>query len=104
MLDMDFIWVQFYDNTPCNVGTSGFIDSFEAWSSLLDNGTHPRLYIGEIAFAAGSGYLAASDMQAVVEQAKAVGIPNFGGVMLWDGSEAYENGHYEEAMKSALTS
>ena len=102
---MDFVWVQFYNNGPCNVGQSGFLDSFKQWSSQLSSGSKgPKLYIGApgCSACAGSGYLAPSDMSSVISSAKSAGVSNFGGVMLWDGPSAIENGDYDKAVKSAL--
>ena len=30
-------------------------------------------------------------------------LPNFGGVMMWDGSEAVLNGNYQDGVKNVLT-
>lgn len=35
MQSMDFIFVQFYNNPPCGLGSSGFIERFQAWSKDL---------------------------------------------------------------------
>lgn len=96
--DIDFTWVQFYDNTPCNIGTDGFIDSVQAWSEDLANGSFnsvgngvssPRLYIGGFSYSPGygSGYLPIDQFNAQIQKVKQLNLPNFGGVMLWDGAE-----------------
>lgn len=96
MQQMDFVFVQFYNNAAanCDVGQPGFLDSFKAWSSdLAANGGGPKLYVGAPGCpdCAGAGYIDASAMAAVVQQVKSTGVSNFGGVMLWDGPEAMAN-------------
>lgn len=104
---MDFVFVQFYNNGDCNVGASGFVDSFKAWSSDLSaKGTGPKLYIGApgCTACAGSGYVDPTNMAGVVASVKDVS--NLGGVMLWDGSESSMNVNsgkdYTQVVKSAL--
>jgi chitinase len=91
----DFVWVQFYNNPSCNINTPGFRQSFQAWSDLLASGTQvrgPRLYIGAAGFeGAGSGYVKGSGLGTRVRTARGLYIESFGGVMLWDGSEAALN-------------
>jgi chitinase len=91
----DFVWVQFYNNPSCNIDTPGFRQSFQAWSDLLASGTQvrgPRLYIGAAGFeGAGTGYVKGSGLGTRVSTARGLYVENFGGVMLWDGSEAALN-------------
>lgn len=115
MQTMDFVFVQFYNNAAagCDIGQPGFIDSFKAWSNDLSGnstvpGKGPKLYIGAPACetCAGKGYLEPANMTSVVKSAMTAGVGNFGGVMLWDGSEAKNNtgadGDYLKVVKSAL--
>lgn len=117
MQTMDFVFVQFYNNAMagCDIGQPGFIDSLKAWSNDLSGnstvaGKGPKLYIGAPACetCAGKGYLDPANMTSVIKSAMTAGISNFGGVMLWDGSEAKNNtgpgGDYLEVVKSALVS
>ena len=117
MQTMDFVFVQFYNNAMagCDIGQPGFIDSFKAWSGDLSGnstvaGKGPKLYIGAPACeeCAGKGYLEPADMTSVIQSAMKAGVANFGGVMLWDGSEAMNNtgagGDYLKVVKSALKS
>ena len=92
----DFVWVQFYNNPPCNLGTAGFLDSFHAWSEdLMPNvstGSGPRLYIGGGAWSgAGTGFVGGNDLAGIMGQVKNLDVPNFGGMMFWDGTEGLEN-------------
>jgi chitinase len=88
----DFVWVQFDNNPSCNIDAPGFQQSFKAWSDLLASGTQvrgPRLYLGAAGFeGAGSGYVKGSGLGTRVRTARGLYVENFGGVMLWDGSEA----------------
>jgi chitinase len=104
MLQMDFVWVQFYNNPSCNVGSSGFISSIQAWSSQLNNGTQPMLFLGaEAETGDGASYIPIADLQGNITSVKALNLPNFGGVNLWDGSQAVANGNFQDGVKSALT-
>lgn len=116
MQTMDFVFVQFYNNAMagCDIGQPGFIDSFKAWSNDLSGnstvaGKGPKLYIGAPACAdcAGKGYLEPANMTSVIKSAMTAGVGNFGGVMLWDGSEAKNNtgadGDYLKVVKSAMS-
>ena len=107
MQAMDFVFVQFYNNGDCNVGASGFLDSFSAWSGDLSaKGKGPKLFIGAPACTAcaGSGYNEPTAMAGVIQGAMGQKKGNFGGVMLWDAAEAVQNGNYQQAMKKALGS
>jgi len=118
--DIDFTWVQFYDNTPCNIGTGqAFLDSVQAWSNDLASGTFnnvgngvtsPRLYIGGFSYSPGygSGYLPIDQFDSAIQQVMQLNLPNFGGVMLWDGPSGeadVTNGQtFMESVKDTLTS
>lgn len=109
MQTMDFVFVQFYNNGPCNIGQPGFMDSLKAWSGDLSaKGTGPKLYMGApgCAECAGSGYSDPAAISSAIESAKSAGVSNFGGVMLWDGPMAKQNAaggkDYLEVVKSAL--
>lgn len=100
-------WVQFYNNGICNIGQPGFVSSFTAWSKNIAGG--PQLYIGAPACqaCAGTGYLAPDAITTAIKSATAANVPNMGGVMLWDGSEAMTNmasggQNYNQVVKAAL--
>ena len=108
---MDFVYVQFYNNGPCNLGQAGFMDSFSAWSKQLAAGPNggPKLFVGTAAceICAGQGsYLPPAAMQQAVHGAVLANIKNMGGVMLWDGAEGVLNTaggkNYLQDVKSAL--
>lgn len=91
----DFVWVQFYNNPSCNLDSPGFQQSFIAWSDLLavpGQERGPKLYIGAAEFeGAGSGYVPGEKLATRLKTATDSHVGNFGGVMLWDGSEAASN-------------
>jgi chitinase len=88
---MDFVWVQFYNNPACNANTPAVIPSLSDWSKALMNSSQgPMLYIGVLSFAGGgTGYTDIKGLETVIQQARK--LSNFGGVMLWDGSEGLMN-------------
>lgn len=92
---VDFVWVQFYNNPSCNLDSPGFQQSFKAWSDLLavpGQGQGPKLYIGAAGFeGAGSGYVQGEKLRIRLKTAADLHVGNFRGVMLWDGSEAASN-------------
>lgn len=109
MQNMDFVFVQFYNNGDCNIGQSGFEASLKAWSQDLSaNGGGPKLFVGApgCSACAGSGYLEAAQMESVLGTAKAAGLGNLGGVMLWDGPEGKANAQggkdYLSVVKGAM--
>lgn len=97
--------------------------SFERdnWARNVSPNKNAKVYIGAPASssAAGSGYLDASSLSAIAKQMRD-SFPSFGGVMLWDASQAYgkplekrksivtdvhkkANDRYDVAIKNALT-
>jgi chitinase len=88
LTQMDFVWPQFYGAPSCNIGTSGFNASLVAWSSRLDAGNKPRLYIGGVSWENGTttgGYVPPQELnQTILSSVDTVGTSRFGGVMLWD--------------------
>ena len=112
MQAMDFVWVQFYNNGPCNVGNTTFLDSVSKWSKQLSSdgtsGTGPKLLIGAPACQAcgPNGYLPPSTLPGNITAVKGLGLKNFGGMMLWGGAEALFNTvggkNYMQLVKEAL--
>jgi len=95
----DFVFVQFYNNY-CgvnNFGTSSWnFDTWANWATTISVNRNAKVFIGAPAAqtAAGSGYISLATLQNVVQQT-ASQYPNvFGGVMLWDASQAAVNSNY----------
>lgn len=93
LIQLDFVWPQYYDAPGCGVGTDGFESTVTAWSARLEDGSAPIMFIGAIAFEdnGGGGYVDPDSFSTAVQQIKALGLSNFGGVTLWDGANALEN-------------
>lgn len=87
----DALWVQFYNNPVCDGLGSGF--NFDAWVSHLDStaNSDTPIFIGLPAAedAAGSGYLAPAEFEALIVQYR--DDARFGGIMLWDEYFGFSN-------------
>ncbi|THH31700.1 hypothetical protein EUX98_g2472 [Antrodiella citrinella] len=104
----DAIYVQFYNNfcglqafsnpNDWNFGT------WDNWAKTTSPNPNVKIYIGAPASstAAGSGYVPISTLTTVIQQTRAQ-FSSFGGVMLWDASQAFENDRFDAAVKAVLT-
>ena len=95
LLLCNFVWVQFYNNPSCDIGTSGFFSSLQGWSQTLSS-SKARLYVGAPAWPGADNttyaYIGtAQGIESVAQSAKGLGLENFGGIMFWDGSEGMLN-------------
>jgi chitinase len=99
LLLCDFVYVQFYNNPPCEIGSANFNTSIQQWSTALEASTlspKPRLYLGAPAWSA-AGPVAyehigsPEGMQGIAKGVEAMQLVNFGGVMFWSGPEAMQN-------------
>jgi chitinase len=88
LTQMDFVWPQFYGSPSCNIGTANFTTSLASWSSRLDAGNKPRLFIGGASWVNATsygGYVPPQQLnQTILSSVASVGTGRFGGVMLWD--------------------
>lgn len=94
----DYVWVQFYNNPPCQY-TSGEIANLEdAWKQWTSSIPATEIFLGLPAApeAAGSGFIPANDLTSQVLPA-IKGSKKYGGVMLW--SKYYDTG-YSASIKS----
>lgn len=99
LLVCDFVFVQFYNNPWCEIGSTGFNASLNQWSAALKESTlpeAPRLYFGAPAFSAAGSTAYAHignpvGMEPLARETLDLGLTNFGGVMFWDGPEGEEN-------------
>ncbi|KAG6815859.1 hypothetical protein H0H87_010715 [Tephrocybe sp. NHM501043] len=73
------------------------------WARVTSLNKNVKIYIGAPASssAAGSGYQAIDTMNDIAVSMRK-SFPTFGGVMLWDVSQAYANNRYDLAVKNAL--
>ncbi|KIK15775.1 carbohydrate-binding module family 5 protein [Pisolithus microcarpus 441] len=105
----DAVYVQFYNNW-CgltnfnNTNVSMPNKNWDNWAKTVSPNPNVKVYIGAPASqsAAGSGYVDASTFAAIIQQTQSQ-YSSFGGVMLWDASQAYANSRYDKAVKNALT-
>ena len=105
MQTMDFVWVQFYNNPGCNLDSPGFAASFKQWSSdLSKGGKGPQLLVGApgcpVPQCSGSAYVDGNALGPILDGVKSA--PNFGGVMLWEGSRAKKNNDFIKTVKGLL--
>ncbi|KAJ3775756.1 glycoside hydrolase family 18 protein [Lentinula raphanica] len=104
----DAVYVQFYNNvcqlSNYNVAGDWDFSEWDNWAKTVSPNRNVKVYIGAPASstAAGSGYVDATTLGNILKTTKST-YSSFGGAMLWDVSQAYANGRYDEAVKSALT-
>ncbi|QLL35025.1 hypothetical protein HG536_0H04010 [Torulaspora globosa] len=89
--DVDFAFIQFYNNY-CNVGKSFNWDTWQNYAQSVSPNKNIKLYLGlpGSATAASTGYI--SDLSLLEDTiSKVSGSGNFGGVAMWDASQAFSN-------------
>ncbi|XP_042059378.1 acidic endochitinase-like [Salvia splendens] len=96
----DCVWVQFYNNPPCQYSGGGVADlegSWKVWTSSI-HATKIFLGLPAAPAAAGSGFIPVADLKAKVLPA-IKGSTKYGGVMLWSKYYDDQTG-YSSAIKS----
>ncbi|GJF00072.1 glycoside hydrolase family 18 protein [Phanerochaete sordida] len=103
----DAVYVQFYNNY-CGVNNFNNPNdwnfaTWDNWAKTTSPNKAVKVFIGVPASstAAGSGYVDIGTLTGIIQQTKAT-YSSFGGVMFWDASQAYANGRFDAAVKSAL--
>lgn len=106
---LDAVFVQFYNNY-CGLpsfqpnATTQSTFNFHTWDSWAaskkGNSTSVFLGVPASSTAAGSGYLSAADLGPVVEYCQK--FRHFGGVMMWDASQAIGNSGFLPSVKDML--
>jgi len=104
----DAVYVQFYNNfCGLNAFSSGNFnfDQWDAWAKSTSLNKNVKIFLGAPASttAAGSGFVNAATIATIIQQTRSQ-FSSFGGVMMWDMSQAYANGRYDVSVKNALTS
>ncbi|KAL8062801.1 hypothetical protein ABFX02_02G170800 [Erythranthe guttata] len=96
----DYVWVQFYNNPPCQYTTGDVSDLENSWKIWTSSVPATKIFLGLPAApsAAGSGYIPASDLISKVLPA-IKGAEKYGGVMLWSKYYDDETG-YSSSIKS----
>lgn len=103
----DAVYVQFYNNycglTNYNNPNAWNFGTWDNWAKTVSPNPNVKVYIGAPASssAAGSGYVTPSTITTIIQQTMAQ-YSSFGGVMLWDASQAYANSRYDISVKNAL--
>ncbi|KAL4942907.1 glycoside hydrolase superfamily [Aspergillus oleicola] len=115
---IDAVFVQFYNNfcgvnafTPARTVKTGRVaaqsnfnfDTWNKWALTESKNKNVRVFLGVPANtgAASSGYLPASSLEPVIAYSK--GFESFGGVMMWDMTQAYGNQGFLDGVHSALS-
>ncbi|KAJ3565154.1 hypothetical protein NP233_g7821 [Leucocoprinus birnbaumii] len=102
----DAVYVQFYNNF-CSVASGGSFNfaDWDNWAKTQSPNRNVKIYIGAPASstAAGSGFVDAATLGNLARTTRSQ-FSSFGGVMLWDASQAFANNRYDLAIKNALTS
>ncbi|KAF9036504.1 class III chitinase [Hymenopellis radicata] len=105
--NFDAIYGEFYNN-PCGLTHFGEASNWnfglwDNWARETSPNPNVKVYIGAPASptAAGSGYIDIDALSDIAVQMRN-SFPSFGGVMLWDASQAYANGRYDLSIKNAL--
>jgi chitinase len=86
----DFVWVQFYNNY-CSVQGSFNFDTWDNWATTQSKNPNVKVYLGVpgSTTAANSGYVPYTTLTSTIDSLKSY--KSFGGVMMWDASQAYAN-------------
>ncbi|KZS93070.1 class III chitinase [Sistotremastrum niveocremeum HHB9708] len=104
----DAVYVQFYNNycglQNYNQPSAWNFGIWDYWARYVSPNPNVKIFIGAPASstAAGGGYVDAGTLGGYAKTIRN-SFPSFGGVMLWDASQAYVNGRYDAAIKGSLT-
>ncbi|OSX67814.1 carbohydrate-binding module family 5 protein [Postia placenta MAD-698-R-SB12] len=103
----DMVFVQFYNN-PCGLQNFGEASGWDFglwdyWARNTAINPNVKIFIGAPASstASGTGYQSIDNLSSIARVTRN-SFPSFGGVMLWDASQAYANDRYDLAIKNAL--
>ncbi|RDW87300.1 glycoside hydrolase family 18 protein [Coleophoma crateriformis] len=106
----DAIWVQFYNNycglqsyTPGTTVQNNFnFATWQNWAKTVSLNPNVKVFLGVPASstAAGSGYLSAAALAPIIKYCKT--FSSFGGVMMWDMSQAFANSGFLSGVAAAL--
>lgn len=103
----DAVYVQFYNNY-CGLQNFGQASNWnfgiwDNWARSLSKNKNTKVYVGAPASssAAGGGYVDINTLTSIATQMRK-SFPSFGGVMMWDASQAYANNRFDRAVKNAL--
>ncbi|KAK6918299.1 Glycoside hydrolase family 18, catalytic domain [Dillenia turbinata] len=96
----DYVWVQFYNNPPCQYSPNNIQNLEDAWKQWISDVPATKIFLGLPAapIAAGSGFIPVTDLiSKVLPVIK--GSEKYGGVMLWSKYYDYLTG-YSSSIRS----
>ncbi|ODQ81847.1 glycoside hydrolase family 18 protein [Babjeviella inositovora NRRL Y-12698] len=99
---IDFVFVQFYNNYCSLAGTLFNWNTWANYAASVSPNKNVKIYVGLAgsSSAAGSGYV---DVATVRSTVNSIGSSSaFGGVLIWDASQAQANNNFAASMKSIL--
>ncbi|KAI8636710.1 chitinase 1 [Parasitella parasitica] len=101
---LDFVNVQFYNNYCSAVGNSFNYDTWAKWAQNTSPNKNVKVYftIPGSSTAAGSGYTPMSTIQSIVPQLASQYPGTFGGVSVWDASQAWNNDQFASQLYSLV--
>ncbi|KAG2184269.1 hypothetical protein INT44_009284 [Umbelopsis vinacea] len=88
----DFVWVQFYNNYCSVQGGSFNYGTWDTWATQTSINKNVRIFIGVPGSTSGasSGYVPLAALESTISSTRSA-YKSFGGVMMWDASQAYGN-------------
>ncbi|KAI0787351.1 glycoside hydrolase [Fomes fomentarius] len=102
---IDAVFPQFYNNYCSLTNYPGQFDfnQWDTWARTVSVSKNTKVYIGALASATagGSGYVDPTTLINIALAARSQ-YSSFGGVMLWDASQAWNNGRIDSQVKNAI--
>ncbi|CAN1174521.1 Acidic endochitinase [Linum perenne] len=98
----DYVWVQFYNNPPCQYSSGSISNLEDAWKQWTSAIPAKKIFLGLPAApdAAGSGFIPANDLESQILPA-IKDTSKYGGVMLW--SKYYDDKTgYSKSIKNSV--
>ncbi|KAJ5913168.1 Class III chitinase [Penicillium tannophilum] len=109
-VSIDAVWVQFYNNfcgvnnfdTDSTASKYNF-EEWDNWAKTVSQNKNVKVILGVPAdtTAASTGYIPVSKLADVIEYSKK--FESFGGVMMWDTTQAYANQGFIDGVRKALS-
>lgn len=101
---LDFVNVQFYNNYCSAIGNSFNYDTWAKWAKTTSPNKNVKIYftVPGSTTAAGSGYTPMSTIEPIVRQLASQYPGTFGGVTVWDASQAWNNDQFASQLYSVV--
>ncbi|RCH85980.1 Chitinase 1 [Rhizopus stolonifer] len=105
-VSFDYVNVQFYNNYCSAAGGSFNFDTWANWAQSTSPNKNVKVMftIPGSTTAAGTGYAPISTIQSIVPQLASRYPGTFGGVSVWDASQAWNNGNFASTLYSTVKS